>query len=266
MNIKRFKQYTTNTLIAASLALACLAIPASPASANDVSVGGVDKPGGTIKGTIKFDGRQAKRKTIRMSADAYCDGAHKSNKALNERYVFGENNTLVNVFVWVSKWPKGSTLPVPDADKRPKVDQLGCIYVPHVSGVAVNQEIDIVNSDNTLHNVKMNSSNNGSFNEGMPVKGMVLTKKFGKPEAGIPLKCDVHPWMGAYLHVVEHPFFATSGQDGTFEIRGLPAGDYELSVWHEFDKFAPDQTTIKVSVKEGDTQEVTVTYGPKKKK
>ena len=262
MNTKCFMRRTVRGLLA-SLVLVYLVIPAGPVSAGDVSVGGVDQPGGTIKGTVKFDGRKAKRKPIRMSADAYCDGAHKGGKALNERYVFGENDTLVNVFVWVSKGLVGNSA---SAEGKATVDQVGCIYVPHVSGVVVNQELDILNSDNTLHNVKMNSSNNGSFNEGMPVKGMVLTKKFAKPEMGISFKCDVHPWMGAYLHVMEHPFFAVSGQDGTFTIRGLPAGDYELSFWHEFDKFAPDQSTIKVSVQEGGTQEVVVTYGPKKKK
>ncbi len=214
--------------------------------------------GGTIKGVVKFDGRQAKRKPIRMSADAYCDGAH-SDKALDERYVFGDNDTLQNVFVWVSKGASAKA-----ASGKAKVDQVGCVYTPHVSGVVVNQELDIVNSDNTLHNVKMNSSSNGSFNEGMPVKGMVITKKFSKPEAGIPFKCDVHPWMGAFVHVVEHPFFAVSGKDGSFAIEGLPAGDYELSVWHEFDKFGPDQETMKVSVGGSETKEVTFTYGPKK--
>ena len=264
MNTQRFMQHITGGLLGViGLGLVCLVISAAPVSANDVSVGGVDQPGGTIKGTVKFDGRKAKRKPIRMSADAYCNGAHKDSKPLNERYVFGDNDTLVNVFVWVSKGLSGSSV---SAKGKARIDQTGCVYVPHVSGVTVNQELDIINSDNTLHNVKMNSSSNGSFNEGMPVKGMVLTKKFGKPEVGIPFKCDVHPWMGAYLHVVEHPFFAVSGQDGTFEIRGLPAGDYELSVWHEFDKFAPGQATIKVSIQEGGTQEVTVTYGPKKKK
>lgn len=140
------------------------------------------------------------------------------------------------------------------------------MYVPHVAGVVVNQPIQIINSDNTLHNVKMNSSKNGSFNEGMPVKGMVLNKKFSKPEVGIAFKCDVHPWMGAYVHVVAHPYFAVTGLDGSFEIRGLSAGEYELSVWHEFKKFAPDQQKILVTVDDGESKQVVITYGPKKKK
>lgn len=232
--------------------------------ANDtpLHVGGIDQPGATIKGLVKFEGRQAKRKRIRMSADAYCDQAHTGSPALNERYLFGENDTLVNVFVWVSKGLEGKSFPTPAASA--KIDQVGCLYVPHVSGAVVNQELQILNSDNTLHNVKMNSANNGSFNEGMPVKGMVINKKLAKPEIGIPFKCDVHPWMGAYLHVVEHPFFAVTGQDGTFEIKGLPAGEYEISVWHEFDKFGPDQAILSVSVDQGQAQDITFTYSPKK--
>ena len=227
-------------------------------------IGGVDQPGGTIRGVIKFEGRKAKRKPIRMSADAFCQQAHPDTPARNERYVFGDNDTLVNVFVWVSKGLEGKSIPEPSG--QASIDQQGCMYVPHVSGVMVNQPLQILNSDNTLHNVKMNSAKNGSFNEGMPVKGMVLNKRFGKPEAGIALKCDVHPWMSAYLHVVAHPYFAVSGQDGTFEIRGLPAGQYELSVWHEFKKFAPDKTEVSVTVTDGQAEQVEFTYGPKKKK
>jgi len=226
-------------------------------------IGGIDQPGGTIKGVVKFDGRKANRKPIRMSADAYCNKAHKGKLAKNERYVFGDNDSLVNVFVWVSKGLKGKSFAV---DGKASINQSGCVYSPHVSGVVVKQDFEILNNDNTLHNVKMNSANNGSFNEGMPVKGMVLNKRFTKPEIGIPFKCDVHPWMGAYLHVVAHPFFAVSGPDGSFEIRGLPAGDYELSVWHEFKKFAPEKAKLNVTVGDGETKQVTITYGPKKKK
>ncbi len=264
MNTDLFDRYRTATTVAVAAVLSFVLGGGNTwANAPSINVGGIDQAGGTIKGVVKFDGKKAKRKPIRMNADAYCDKAHPGKKAKNERYVFGDNKTLQNVFVWVSKGLAGKSF---SATGNAALDQTGCMYVPHVSGVMVNQDLDILNSDSTLHNVKMNSSNNGSFNEGMPVKGMVITKKFSKPESAIPIRCDVHPWMGAYLHVVEHPFFAVTQQDGTFEIRGLPAGDYELSVWHEFKKFAPDHKTISVSVGDGETKQVTVTYGPKKKK
>ena len=229
----------------------------------DNHVGGVEQAGGTIKGVVNFDGKQAKRKPVRMSADKFCDSAHKGEPARDEKYVFGDDNTLQNVFVWVSKGLEGQSF---SPEGKAVLDQVGCVYVPHVSGVMVDQELDIINSDNTLHNVKVNSQNNGAFNEGMPVKGMVITKKLSKPEVGLQFKCDVHPWMGAYLHVVEHPFFAVSGPDGSFEIRGLPPGEYEVSVWHEFDRFGPDQETAKVTVEGDETTEIAFTYAPKKKK
>jgi hypothetical protein len=78
----------------------------------------------------------------------------------------------------------------------------------------------------------------------------------------IPVKCDVHPWMNAYIHVLDHPYFAVTQQDGTFEIKGLPPGDYEVSVWHEFPKFTPDKASVPVKVEAGKAAEVTFTYAP----
>ena len=246
-------------------AMVTMAVAVAPGWAGEKGghIGGIDQTGGTVKGVVKFDGKQAKRKPIRMGADKFCDGAHKGAAAQEELYVFGDDNTLQNVFVWVSKGLEGQSFA---ADGKATIDQQGCVYIPHISGVVVDQELDILNSDNTLHNVKVNSKNNGSFNEGMPVKGMVLTKKFSKPEMPVAFKCDVHPWMGAFVHVVEHPFFAVTGQDGSFEIQGLPPGEYELSVWHEFKRFGPDKEFVKVTVKEQETAEVVFTYAPNKKK
>jgi len=226
--------------------------------------GGIDQPGATIKGVVKFHGKQAKRKPIRMGADKYCDTFHADGLVRNERYVFGDNNTLQNVFVWISSGLGANEYPAPKS--AAVINQQGCVYQPHVLGIVVNQELQIHNSDNTLHNVNCQPGDNASFNEGMPVKGMVISKKFAKPEVAIPIKCDVHPWMTGYLHVVAHPYFAVTGSDGTFEITGLPAGEYEVSVWHEFDKFAPDQSAISVTLTDGQTKEVTVTYSPKGKK
>ena len=227
------------------------------------TIGSTAFASGTIKGTVKFDGQQKDRKPIRMKADKFCDEAHPDAPVLNELYVFGENNTLQNVFVHISKGLKGNDFK--PADKQ-VIDQQGCVYHPHVVGVMVGQEIEILNSDSTLHNVKATAKKNSSFNEGMPVKGMKINKKMDKPEMQIELKCDVHAWMKAYLHVMEHPFFDTSDGKGQFEIKNVPAGTYELSTWHELPPFKPTQKTYTVEVKDGETATVEITYSPPKKK
>ena len=230
-----------------------------------LNIGGVDKPGGTIKGVVKFEGKKIepkKKKWIRMNADNICAGKHP--KPLRpETYVWGKNDTLQNVLVFISKGLEGKAFDLP---KKPAViDQNGCLYAPHVSGVVAGQPIAILNSDNTSHNVKMKSKKNGTFNQ-MMIKEQVIPKTLGKPEMGVQFKCDVHPWMGAYIHVMEHPFFAVTQADGTFTIKGLPPGDYELSVWHEFKIFKPVEKTIKVSVAEGETKQVSFTYKPPTRK
>ena len=234
---------------------------AAAGDAQVLNVGGVAGSGGTIKGVIKFDGRMANRRPIRMDQDPFCKTHNDAKPALDEKFVFGAGGEAIlqNVVVYVSKGLEGKDLPKSDA--KPHLDQVGCVYVPHVLAMQTG-ELKILNGDNTLHNVKMTSANNGSFNEGMPVKDMELTKSFTKPEMGIQFKCDVHPWMGAFLHVFEHPYFAVTQADGTFTIQGLPAGEYEISVWHEFDKFTPDAASKPVKVEDGGEASVEFTYRP----
>jgi hypothetical protein len=229
-----------------------------------LNVGGVEDPsGGTIKGTVKFAGKIIPQHEIDTSGNDYCASVHKDNPLLNQKYVFGDNGTLQNVFVYVSKGLEGKTFPEPAW--KPVIEQEGCSYTPHVQGILVNQDLTIHNGDDTLHNVQVSPSNNPPFNEAMPVKGMTLEKKFAHAEMPIIFKCAVHNWMTAYVMVMTNPFFAVTQKDGTFEIKGLPPGEYELSFWHELPVFQPDQDHITVKVEAGKTSEVTVTYAPKKK-
>jgi hypothetical protein len=230
------------------------------------NIGGTKDGGGVVKGSVTYIGKLAERRPIAVGADQFCVQARANNPLLNETFVFGKNgdqNTLVNVFVYVSKGLEGKKF---DAPKEPVVfDQHDCQYVPHVLGVMAGQQIDIKNSDPTLHNVMTAIvKNNSPFNKGMPVKGMVLNEKFNNAEIGIRMACAVHPWMGAYIHVMEHPFYAVTVDDGTFELRGLPDGEYEITPWHEFKRFFPDQETYKVTIKDGKAdKELKIVYDVK---
>ena len=126
-----------------------------------------------------------------------------------------------------------------------KLEQKGCMYEPHVVGVMTNQEIEIINDDPTNHNIHPLPKANQEWNESQPPKGDSKMKRFAREEVMIAVKCNVHPWMRSYIGVVGHPFFAVTGEDGSFSIKGLPPGKYTLQVWHE----KLGKSTQKVTVK-----------------
>ena len=131
------------------------------------------------------------------------------------------------------------------------LDQQGCKYRPHVIGIQVGQPLEVRNSDATLHNVHAVPKVNREFNFGQPTKGMKSTRTFDKVEVMVPFRCDVHGWMNAYAGVLAHPFFAVSKADGSFEIKGLPAGSYTIEVWHE--QLGTQTTKVTVDAKAGAT-------------
>jgi plastocyanin len=220
--------------------------------------------GGTISGVVKFKGEKPTPKPFAgIAASSFCNehAAPNGVTPLSDRFVFGKHggdDTLANVLVYVSKGLEGKNVETP---KTPVViDQVNCIYQPHVVAVMAGQPLEIRNSDATLHNVMTRPRSNPGFNEGMPTKNSKLMKTFNKPELGIDLKCFMHPWMVGYVHVLENPFYAITKPDGTFEIKGLPAGEYEVTVFHEFSRFSPEQEKMSVKVGESDTKQVTFVY------
>ncbi|MCE2560071.1 MAG: 30S ribosomal protein S4, partial [Acidobacteria bacterium] len=128
--------------------------------------------------------------------------------------------------------------------RRVRLEQRGCLYTPRVIGARVQQDIEIVNDDPTLHNVRALAKANRPFNIGQPARG-TRTKSFRAPEKPIKVKCDVHPWMAAFVFVMEHSFHSTTGSDGTYRIDGLPAGSHELVFWHE--KLGEQVVEVEVS-------------------
>lgn len=185
---------------------------------------------GDVTGKANFAGAAPKANVIQMSADPGCAKANAGKKVLDESTVVNSNKTLKNVFVYVKEGVKTP----PAADTTPiTFDQNGCVYAPHVMGVRTGQPIKILNSDALLHNVHSFPKSNTGFNMGMATKGASIEKKFTKPELSIKFKCDVHGWMTAWVHVVDHPYFAVTDANGAFSIKGLPAGEYTVEAVHE---------------------------------
>ena len=202
----------------AGFAVLALALAAGPALAAS-----------TVSGTVTYTGKVPNLKPIDMAADPACAAKH-SGPVKSDVLVLGPNNTMANVMVRV-KSPVAGTFAAPSAAAQ--IDQHGCHYEPHVLGVQVGQTLKLKNSDGLLHNVHALPKVNTPFNKAMPATVTEAEAKFGKEEGMFLVKCDVHPWMSAYVGVFANPFFAVSGPDGKFTIPNLPDGTYEVEAWHE---------------------------------
>jgi len=200
----------------------------------------------SISGSVAFTGEAPARKRVRQ--DPECDELN-PEPVQTEAVIVNENGSLRNVFVYVKEGLEGHSFPVPS---EPVIfDQRGCMYAPHVFGIQTGQTLKILNSDPLLHNIHALPEKNRGFNFGMPKKGDERERIFKTQEVMFKIKCDVHPWMGAWAGVLDHPYFAVTGDDGTFSIDGLPAGEYVVEAWHE--KFGTQTLTVTV----GDGEAVT---------
>jgi plastocyanin len=197
---------------------------------------------GSIAGAISLEGTPPSAQPINMGSDPYCMGVG----AASTQTFLVSNGGLQNVFVYVKDGLGNLKFPVPTTPVV--LDQKGCSYVPRVLGIQVGQPLDMVNSDETLHNIHALPMANREFNRGQPLKGLKSTTVFTTPEVMVPFKCDVHKWMNAWVGVVEHPFYAVSGTGGAFEIKGLPPGTYTIEAWHE--KLGTQTQMVTVGAKE----------------
>jgi len=206
---------------------------------------------GAITGVVKFDGTLPPAEPITMDSDPYCQ---RQGKNTTETVLVGEGSGLQNVFVYVKDGLGNRVFPVPTT--AVVLDQKGCRYVPHVLGIQVGQTLEILSSDNTLHNVHAIPEQNREFNKAHQLAGLKHTHVFSTKEVMIPFKCDVHKWMHAYVGVVDHPFYATTSGSGRFELKGLPPGTYTVEAWHE--KFGTQ--TQMVTLGEKQTGDVAFTF------
>ena len=185
---------------------------------------------GTVTGRVTFEGTPPEPDKLKMGADPTCAAA--AGPAPKSDAVLITDGAIQNVFVYVKEGLDPSyTFDVPT--KALEFDQRGCRYLPRVFGVRTGQPIDIINDDETMHNVHALPKTNQEFNQSLQTKGQRMTRTFTAPEVMVRFKCDVHNWMTAQVGVMEHPFFAVTKADGTFDIRGIPPGTYTIEAWHE---------------------------------
>jgi hypothetical protein len=228
------------------------------ASAPAAGAGGTATPdeanGGTITGKVAFTGEKPKMATLDMSAQPKCEAAHKGEAVKSQEVVVNPNGTLKNSFVWIKAGLPDKQWAVPTT--AVSLDQHGCMYEPHVIGIVAGQNIEVKNSDPTNHNIHPMPSVNADWNESQSPGEPPKMKTFPRQEVMIPVKCNVHPWMRSYIGVVGHPFFAVTGDDGTFTIKGLPPGTYTVQAWHE--KYGTQEQQVTVGAKESKTVDFSI--------
>ena len=206
----------------------------------------------TVKGVVTFSGEAPRFPPVNMSAEPDCVQLH-GGRVPSDRIVVNDGK-LQHVLVWISKGLEGKRFPV--RTDAVSLDQDGCLYKPHVVAVQMGQAINITNSDPTTHNVHPLPRENREWNKSQTAGAPAIEYAFPRAEMKIAVKCNIHPWMQAYVHVMEHPYFAVSGSDGGFEIGNLPPGTYSVQAVHE--QFGEQETEITVGASE--TQEVTFAF------
>ena len=206
----------------------------------------------TLKGKIAFEGAAPAASKIQMSADPYCQ--QNSKNPLTEE-VEVKDGGLQNVIVYISSGVPAGSYPAPSNPVL--IDQHDCHYIPHVFTIQVGQTLKVKNSDATLHNIHAFSTTNKPFNFGQAIQNLETDVKFDKGEMPLAIRCDVHKWMNSFAGVFAHPFHAVSMEGGAYEFK-LPAGQYEITAWHE--KYG--KQTQMVNVADNGTAELNFTFKP----
>ena len=238
------KTFSLVFLVAMLILLAsCKSQPASDASASS-SKGATVRvdlaTAGSITGLITFKGVPPKLKPLDMTQDPACPTSAEPAEA-----VVVNGGKLADVFIYIKEGLPQGTFAVPT---DPVVlDQKGCRYIPHVLGIMAGQPLKILNTDAADHNIHDMPHNNTEFNESQAAASKPITKTFSNPEMMIPVQCNQHNWMRAYINVMSHPYFAVSDADGKFTIKNLPPGEYTLAAVHE--KFGEQTMKVKVGPK-----------------
>jgi len=212
-----------------------------------VAAGLVSVQAADITGKVTLKGTPPAEKVLPL--DPSCGKLWPNEKPKTRFYVVGAENGLGDTFVYLRK--AGLTTPAPS--KPQLLDQKGCEYLPYILGLQAGQKLLVRNSDPVLHNVHATPKINKEFNLAQMAGGKDIERVFDQPEVFVRFKCDVHPWMFAYVGVLPHSYHAVTDKDGKFKIEGVPAGKYTLVAFHRKSHVTEDKAI---------TQEVEVSDKP----
>lgn len=211
---------------------------------------------GDIAGKVNFRGTPPQLRPLLMTSDPVC-ASEQSGVALPEDGRVNANSTLPNAFVYISKGAGNLSTPAPTSIVT--ITQNGCRYEPHVLGIQVGQRLQVVSEDPTTHNIHIRPKTGRDWNVTQQPGSDPVTTRFSNPEIMVPVHCNVHNWMQAYIGVVTNPYYAVTGNDGTFTIKGVPPGDYTLSIWTA--TFGTQEH--QVNVRAGGTATADITFDSK---
>jgi plastocyanin len=205
---------------------------------------------GAISGKVTYTGTPPKMKPIDMSKEPTCAKQH-TTPITTENVVTGPGNALQWVVVYISAGDQGASTP----SQAVRYDQKGCEYIPHVLPMQVAQELQIYNDDQTSHNIHPLSKANAEWNKSQPPGSPPIDAKYEKAEF-IPVKCNIHPWMHGYFVVLNTSHYAVTGEDGSFDLKGLAPGKYTVTAWQE----QYSTQTQEVTIAGGETKTVNFVF------
>ena len=196
---------------------------------------------GSITGIVQLDGKPPRMKVINMAAEPKCAQEH-SSPAMTQEVVPEGNGTLQNVVVYLQGDFSHYKLGEPQTPAI--IDQKGCMYNPHVLALRTGQPLQVINSDPVTHNIHPVPKDNREWNQSQPPGAAPIVQSFAREEVAIPVKCNVHPWMKAYIAVLNNPYFQVTGKDGSFDLKNVPPGTYKVVAWQELYGMQEQSVTI----------------------